>query len=463
MVRGIGLAGLASLAIALGPAAPAASLRVVPEAATVEMGRHLDVAVTYRGAGDTGFVSYGAWREDFFTERLDRAVEETDEGVRVVEGLRVFPRHTGILKLHALRHGGALSRPVPVTVTPLVRDGIDATPRLRPPPAVAWVGEALEVAVAAARLHPTNRIVAPGFESTPAFTVLELPRRQETGPGGVVEVLRWRLIPRRHGVHTLEPPAIEQRGRGRWRFHLPLAEVEVRPLPSYLPAAVPVGAIDIASAVVEGPGGPAWRVVVTNPGPLPEEVHGLRTALARIAGVAVEGVAVVTTPGLAGPPQPARQVYTVPVPPWSLGLGRGPRLAVPYFDPAAGRVAERVHHLPPRWRAPPSALYLLAALALAGLAGIAVAGHGGWRAWRRRRALRRGAAVARDPHELRRLLLDAGGFRTLEEWAAARDAAAPIARRLNALCFARGAGPLPPDLGPAAARLHPRRRRRARA
>ncbi len=456
MVRALGVAGLMCLAAFPGPAASAASLRVEPEAATVEMGRHLEVEVTYGGADDPGFVSYGAWREEFATERLDRTVEATGEGVRVIESLRVFPRRTGVLKLHALRYGGALSRPAPVTVTPLVRDGIDATPRLRPLPATAWVDEPLEVAVAAARLHPTNRIIAHAFGTTPAFTVLELPPRRETGPGGGVDVLRWRLLPRRHGIHTVELPAIEQRGRGRWRFHLPLMEVEVRPLPSYLPAAVPVGAIAVASAVVAGAGGPAWRVVVTNPGRLPEEVHGLRTALARIGGVGVEGVALATTPGLAGPSQPARQVYTVPVPPWSWGLGPGPRLAVPYFDPAGGRVAERVHHLPPRWRVPPFALYLLAAAAIAAVAGIALAGHRGWRGWRRRRALRRAAATARDPHELRRLLLDAGGFRTLGAWADARGGtvATDIARRLNALCFARRAGPLPPDLGPAAARAH---------
>ena len=417
------------------PALHGAGLRVEAGKAAVELGRPLAVTVTFQGPHDPGFVDYQPWREDFFVEPRDRTVERGPEGVRITATVRVYPRRGGRLKLHALRHGGALSRPVAVTVTPPVHDGVDATPRLAPLPATAWAGEPVELAVTVALLHPRNQVTAGELE-LPGFTVHGLPprKRQEDGHGEVV--LRWRLFGNEAGLHTLELPAIVQRGKGRWRFHPPLTSLEVRPLPAYLPASVPVGALAVSSARVDTAAGPRWRVSVTGPGRLPAEVWGLRRRLADLGRTTVAAVSVAARSG-ADSMAPAVQVYEVAVPRWSWGLGKGPRVTVPYFHPQRGALVEATVRLPAVWRLPYWAGGLLLAAVVLAVAGAAWRVRGRVRRWWHRRRLRGELRAAADPHALRRLLLSAADCRTLEAWAAAAggDSAADVARRLNAACF----------------------------
>lgn len=432
MGRGRRVLWLAVLLLAA-PVLHGAGLRVEAAKAALELGRPLPVTVTFQGAEDPGFVDYQPWREDFFVEPRDRVVERGAAGVRVTEQVRAYPRRSGRLKLHALRHGGALSRPVAVTVTPPVHDGVDATPRVAPLPAAAWEGEAVDLTVTVPLLHPRNEVTAGELE-LPGFTVHALPPIKRQGGGHGEVVLRWRLFGNDAGLHMLELPAIVQRGKGRWRFHPPLATLEVRPLPAYLPASVPVGALTVTGARVEAAGGPRWRVSVASPGRLPAEVWGLRRRLAELGRTTVAAVTVATRTGAEAA---MVQVYEVAVPRWSWDLGAGSQVTVPYFHPQRGALVEATIQLPAVWRLPSWARGLVLAAVAVAVAGAAWRARGVVRRWRHRRRLRRALGAAADPHVLRRLLLSAAGRRTLASWAEAAggDDAEDVARRLNAACF----------------------------
>ena len=426
---------LTGLLLASLPAA-AAVLAIVVDELQVEMGKYLDVRIVYDGEVSVGRADLRQWADDFFVDRRDTASESLVSGeIRTTERVRLYPRDVGDWVLERIAVGGAVAGPLRVEVTPTVRDGIDGTPRWLPAPQQVWQGQSFEVGVELALLHPSNQIAVEEPEFA-GFDVQTLPREQVAGPGGGQVRLRWRLTAREKGDHQIAPPAMEQRGRGRWRFHLRPRAVQVLPLPSYLPPSVPVGEVTLHAEMTEVEGEPHWQVSVLNRGQLPESVYGMRSMLAAAAGSSVEeiGVSPVEVDEAAGT---SVQRYRVPVPAWLAGWGTGPQLELRYFDADQGRLATSQARLPLMWRVPPPFAYVLLAIAVVMLATVVKVLHRPARRWLSIWHLRRSLRGAADVHAIRRLLLDSGGHVSLSAWAAAQPdgAAVDLAEQINAACF----------------------------
>lgn len=428
--------------VAMSTVAGAASLRIEGADAQVEMGKYLNLQIVYEGEAAVGSADLRQWADDFFIDLRDSATENLLSGaIRTTQQLRLYPRAPGEAVLERIALAGAVAGPLRVTVVPVVRDGIDGTPRWLPLPDRVWQGQTFEIGIEAALMHPSNQIVLddallPGFDAQP------LPRHTESRNGVEVVRLRWRVTARIPGRHRLELPPIEQRGRGRWRFFLRAPEVRVLPLPSYLPPSVPVGKVTLESHLAHSDEQRYWQVLVRNPGQLPDATYGLRAALAGAAGIDPERVAVsdVETDPAAGV---TLQRYRVPLPDWSLGWGEGAAVRLRYFDADLGQLIETQTRLPPVWRLPTYAGLVLGAVGMLLLILLAL---GLLRANQRllaRRHFRQQIAQAPDVHALRRLLIASTGHLTLTDWADARHdpGATEAAAWLNKACFSAGIQP----------------------
>ncbi len=336
------------LLVLLPLAAGSAELSVEVEQQQVEMGKYLNARIVYTGKHAPGLADLGQWDDDFFVDRGDSDEERlAADRVRLTEHLRLYPRHAGEGLLESIALGGAAAPPLRIKIIPTVRKGIDGTPHWLPLPQQLWQGQTFEIGIRVARLHPSNRIVVETARF-PGFDVQPLQRRQVTRNGTQLITLRWRLTPRSSGRLRITPPVFEQRGRGRWRYHLRPQAVDVLPLPAYIPPSVPVGRITLDTRLI-GTTPLQWELAVSSNSVLPQTIQGIRTQLAHIAGTDADQV------------RAEAHRYRVTLPAWSWGLGGGPLVRLPYFDTRAGRLALA----PPAWRAPRPFRYLVAATLLA--------------------------------------------------------------------------------------------------
>jgi len=414
--------------------AAAAQLSVHTGAQQVEMGKYLSARILYLGKQAVGPADLRQWQDDFHIDRRGIDSERLADGqVRTTQQLRLYPKRSGELLLEAIALGGAIARPQRIHSLPSVRDGIDGTPRWQALPAQVWQGQAFEIGIQVALLHPSNHIAAEELLA-PGLTVLELPRIEDRGKGSVT--LRWRLIARDSGHLSIHAPIIEQRGRGRWRYYLPQQTLHVLPLPSYLPPNVPVGRLRLQSKLIDSEDSPVWEVSVLNHGELPDEVHGLRRQLAAIAG---RDIASVTLTPVGSDGDVSKQRYRVRVPEWSWGFGTGPQISIPYFDVHDGRLLSAEVQLPAVWGIPAGGQIVLA-LIVFGLALMFMRSSIKLAQRRvQRQRFRQRLAQATNVQELRALLLDWSSASTLSQWQAqaATGEAQAIASALNRLCYAK--------------------------
>lgn len=415
----------------------AASLQVALDDNQVEMGKFILARVVYEGETVPGLADLQQWQDDFVIDRRDREVENLVSGkIRTIETLRLYPRSTGEKTLGVIALGGTFNNPVNVTVKPALRDGIDGTPRWLTWPERVWQGQTIELAVELALFNTSNHITVEA-DPFPGFAVVDVSRATENRDGISWMRLEWQLLALHKGIKSLELPAIEQRGHGRWRFYLPRIEIEVRPLPGYLPSTVPVGQLTIQTDADKSARKPIWQVLVQSKGQLPEEVYGVRTQLSAAAGQSVETVEVRVDEQGSRAGKVFEQRYRVPVPDWSWGLFSTPEISVRYFDSEEGRLKLISERLPGVWQVPESVRYLIwtvSGLVLLFVLGVATLLVKRFISWRRYRQL---LAQAEDAHQLRRVLLEPRAFRTLDAWAkqGRNVRAAQLADQLNQLCF----------------------------
>lgn len=367
-------AGLAAGLLVISSIGSAASLELLRPGGPIELGKPLFAELVYRGDPRES-------REGFHLEDWRSQVHVQPGDVSVAEGerrlpLRLYPRRSGEYSLPALAHGGAVLKPVALSVIEPSRDGLQGGIRLQQAPASVRVGELFLVSVEVDRLHESNRFVAIEREWDD-FVVFPLPQRDTIRDGQSRRILSWAVTAIRKGRLHFELPAIERRGHGRFRFHLPLMPIRVRPLPGYLPPGTPVGELMLHSELIREHDGPHWLIRASAQADLP---HGLPELEAGLAALA---------PHMAVSRSRLRRIeetttsrstvieYRIPVPQGNLLTG--PELQQGVYLPDEGRWLTVRHALVPASNPAPwqwwSLFSLLAVLALTTRAWLARAGQ----------------------------------------------------------------------------------------
>ncbi len=351
-------------------------------------------------------------REDFQVETTTASDTDRDGTVDTLQ-IQLRPRRTGEVTIPSLWLAGARSEPLPLHVAAASDGGQPLRVDSRVSASSVWVRQQLLVTV---QVRSTNRffeLQAPSFDQ-PGLTVV--PLQTETGTESVagvdhtVKTTGWALYPARSGAMVLNLPPVDysRGGRLQARFAMPRARVDVRPLPPYVPADMPVGAVRLttqldAPALLNTDSIAFWKIT-TRASDLP--AAALPSALARLrdsedlefmpaspewhqqtTGTGVHSLRTVTIPFVAG----------------ASGRIALPILQVQYFDPDSGRLvrvatpAQSVWVLGTGWRISLSVICLAAIL------------YGATRAWRVVRT-----AHARSKHE-RALLREIGAARRASE------------------------------------------------
>ena len=414
-------------------------VKIVLNQSEVEMGKFILARIEYSGDNVPPLSNIQQWYDDFFVDRRDEGAEKFAGGrIQYTETMRLYPRKTGDKILASIALGGAIAQAVKIKVKPAVRGGINGTPQWQPLPEIIWQGQTIEVSIVQHLLNASNQVVAedaqfPGFYA-------EQSEQKISSQNNIKSVqLHWLLTAQSSGLVQLESPAIEQRGRGRWRFYLPRVTIKVKPLPSYIPPTVPVGKLSIRTGVVVENDKPLWTIELQNEGQLPDEIYGMRRQLSELTGVSMESVDVLSIQPESSSPLTFNHQYRVSVPDWSWGFTDGPEIVVPYFDVAEGQIKTLSERLPGVWYFSREWRYVLFfVLALLSIIVLMTSSRviSNISAWQRYRYL---LQQTKTPHELRRLLLAQGQSCTLDSWSALKHngSAKQIADQLNSLCYSR--------------------------
>lgn len=430
----------------------AAELTVELSAKQVELGKFITAHIRYIGDNKVELADLQQWEMDFWIERRNTDIETLADGqIQTLEHLRLYPRAAGDKILQAIAQGGKFAYPIDIEVLPLNRNGIDGTPHWLSLPDTVWQGQTLEIGIELPKLHPSNQFTV-GQATFPGFDSRQLPTSTKAATQSDIVQFHWLLTAKQPGELSIEPPYIEQRGRGRWRFYLPQKKINVLPLPAYLPSTVPIGNVSVQTALDESQNKPLWEVTVKSDSPLPEEIFGIRTQLAEHSGRSVENVNVVTN----NQETDSQKKYQVDVPSFSWGVGKGPEIRLRYFDTKSGQIEMLTARLPSIREIPPAIQYLLF-IALSGVVILIL-----FILYKLSQQLviwstyKKSIRHSSDAHELRKTLLKPDRLLGLESWASEinTDSARYLARQLNTLCFSRSSEVSLEELKQTAVRLH---------
>lgn len=290
---------------------------------------------------------------DHLRSRLDRIDLSPWAGVALVESLenqdydtarktqrwllRLFPRRPGRLRLPPLFFHGEHSQSVELEIAP-ARD--DYGPIQVGSPAVAgpvWLRQPFEVVMEVEAGTPYAGFGIEGVRRSD-LRAEPLRHRIERRAGRIVHRLGWKVTPLRAGHLDWQPPLLEYRQGGRvtHRFPPPPVRMEVRPLPGYLPATVPVGRVALKLSL------PAGSVLVRDELNFIEARldQGPQRLVKEVERQLGKGDAVTLYAGVRQPGDD--MIFRIPFVAESTGWLEWPAVRLLYFDPGSGRlVSER--------------------------------------------------------------------------------------------------------------------------
>ena len=225
--------------------------------------------------------------------------------------------------------------------------------------------------------------------------------------------LRWALFAETAGHRQLRlpPVAYVRDGVTTHRFYFPALDLQVRPLPVYVPPTMPVGQLAVLAPPLPRLSFRGelmnWQVTVTGQGlpatwlpdiSAPEATPGMTFYTARVQHREDEN-----GDGLKG-----SAVFRIPLKFTASGLLRSPELVVQYFDPRSATLRRlilpaRQHVVIPRWL-----FYIMVVLALPSgyrfLRMLVAHLRARWRLLRRYRVILADIARARTPRDLRQCI-----------------------------------------------------------
>jgi len=175
--------------------------------------------------------------------------------------LLLYPRMTGELKVKPVVHAGHYSSEQQIHVSEGRTRSAGITLTSSVSTLTPWDRQQVVITAEVitdekyASLH-TDELNIPGFE------VVSIPAtRENISPGKYRLQSGWILIPFTTGPKQIRPVAIKYRHSGVYTriYYLPVVEIDIKPLPSYIPPTIPVGKIrlytDASGATADGASG----------------------------------------------------------------------------------------------------------------------------------------------------------------------------------------------------------------
>ncbi len=279
---------------------------------------------------------------DFFLPP-GQAVTELLKGGGQVVRLPLYARHPGQTQIPALRLAELSSTPLPVTIEP-AQDDRDHTPitvAFEPLPAQVWLKQGINV-----QAQVRTRTPYLSFERNeaahPALAIATTPlRRESIADGDTVHRLGWMLYAQSPEAVALQLPPLRLRRGGviTHVFYPPRLQLQVLPLPDYVPVTLPVGRLSAELALPSRLllSGRLQQLTLTARG------DGVQAVDLQSLGQQLQGDAWLRVyPFSAAPGESSagetRLVFTVPFMARTAGIGEFPGLRLQYFNPDKGKI-----------------------------------------------------------------------------------------------------------------------------
>ena len=419
----------------------APGLSVSVSRADKQWGQYMRVTLRYRGNQLLRDINLDSWRQ-IAAISVEDEYRDSDEKGRdsQVMQLRLYPREIGIHQLPSLQLGTANSQILTLTSTPPVVERSQLILNWEVSKTKAWQREAILVQVQlvtsdySAHIKLDNIKQQQYISKTLHTETIKLPDGRYQHQSG------WVIHSIEAGLQTLALPVIRYQlsGSDRRRFHLPLLDLNIQALPTYLPPILPIGKLDIDSQIIKSDSNkPVWNIQINTSGLIPYGVPGLDSQLSDINKQDIANIKLYSKQYMDNDKHDNQYNYETPLPEWLMPIGQDIQIRLRYFNPDSGRLEEITHSLSRAWTMPAWAWVLLTIIliAIVSIAGLKTYPY--LMTLIDRIKLRNDIKHAKTAYELRRLILTSNNCITLSQWAGDQSIKLRIIKELNSYCFSK--------------------------
>jgi hypothetical protein len=406
-----------------------------------QWGQYMRVTLRYRGNLSLQDINLNNWQKVADTSIEDEYPDTDEQGrdIQVMQ-LRLYPRAIGTHHLPSLQLGTANSQAITLISIPPVVERSQLKLNWEISKTEAWQREAILVRVQLITSDYSARIKLDDIEQqqyiskTLHIETIKLPDGQYKHQSG------WVIYPVEAGLQTLALPAIRYQlsGSDRRRFHLPLLDLDIQALPTYLPPTLPIGKLDIDSQIIKSDSNkPVWNIQINTNGLIPYGVPGLDSQLSDINKQNVANIKLHSVQHVDYANYGNQYNYEAPLPEWLMPIGQNIQIRLRYFNPDSGRLEEITHNLSRIWTMPAWTWVLLTIILIAAVLIAGLKTHPYLLTLINRRKLRNDIKHAKTAYELRQLILTSNNCITLSQWAGDQAIKLRIIKELNSYCFSQ--------------------------
>lgn len=401
-----------------------------------QWGEFLNVTLRYRGVELLENINLQSWQQFVAITHFDEYQEKDQFGRTIqVKKLRLHPRYTGNYQLPQLQLAGATTASVSISISDaqvknhqIKLESVIST--LSP-----WQRQAVKIKVLLETSDSTARLKLEPIKQSGIVSKTLKPVKTEQLNGQFLFEGGWVIYPVQSGFLSLDLPVVEYRlsGSSRRKFHLPLLELNVKPLPAYLPPTLPIGELMVSSEISTGASGEnQWIINVRSDALIPYGVPDLDGQLAELNHHDINDIIIQNS---LSPDHKNQSIYHVPLPDWLSPIGRPLKINLRYFDPDSRKLVEVEKELPRQLNLPAWAWKLLMVLLLLMMAVLIWSLMPRIKKYRQNLKLHKQLKLASNPLELRETLLKHGGYVSLSQWAGDSGEKKKITAALNKYCF----------------------------
>lgn len=264
-------------------------------------------------------------------------------------GIELYPRRTGALQIPELIFSGIPSKPIDVEVLQAENSSGPIKLEYQLSTTQPWQRQQVLLTIDVNTPDRFARLETVSVQHSDN-EVRRIPASKETLDASTRMETGWVIFPMQSGQQTVSLPPVLYHLQGvvERRFYLPGIQLNIKPLPDYIPPLMPVGKVLVDTFIdSDGPLTTGetynWNIRIYSPALLS---HLLPPVLRQISSdnninylpAKTWRVENITTHGSHG-----EALYTIPFQPLSTGKLTLPDLRIQYFDPELGRVAIAEH------------------------------------------------------------------------------------------------------------------------
>jgi hypothetical protein len=316
---------------------------------SAEYGRPVELSLNSDTAKTLESIDLTPLKNDFVLQNIGDVKHATGKRQYRRE-LKLYPRRGGSLTIPSLRYRGSQSASIPLTVVEAMdrRDNSPIAVRTRIDSNSVWLKQGIYIDVEVETGSEIVDVELPALEA-PGMKSNRIPYSTRpvslNGKARTVHKLGWIVYPMESGLQKLQPPAIlfKRDGVITHRFFSQEFEIEVKPLPPYVPVTLPVGKIQLkldsgAPLVVTQNRLTYLKLRLSGSGLATQFSDYLANQLPSSEALSIYPADIKSSTSVL-----PRQVlthfdYTIPYTPVSMGVTRLPAFRLQYFDPETGKI-----------------------------------------------------------------------------------------------------------------------------